>query len=52
MKGKMVVTVNDIPEMRSCFAEFSIEQLEIAYSVGKPQDGKRQKSFELLIKNF
>lgn len=22
MKGKMVVTVNDIPEMRECFGEF------------------------------
>ncbi len=53
MKGKMIVTVNDIPEMRECFSEFSIEQLEITYTLGKVKDGKRAgKSCELLIKNY
>ena len=53
MKGKMIVTVNDIPEMSECFSEFSIEQLEITYTLGKVKDGKRAgKSCELLIKNY
>jgi DNA adenine methylase len=53
MKGKMIVTANDIPEMRECFSGFYIEQLEITYTLGKVKDGKRvNKSCELLIRNF
>jgi DNA adenine methylase len=53
MQGKMIVTVNDIPEMHECFAGFAIEKMEICYSLGRPQSGKnRLQSFELLIKNF
>lgn len=53
MKGKMIVTVNDIPEMRECFADFSIDRLEITYTLGRVKDGKRaEKSGELLIGNF
>lgn len=53
MKGKIIVTVNDIAEMRECFSDFVIEQLEITYTLGKAKDGKRaNKSCELLIRNF
>ena len=53
MKGKMIVTVNDIPEMRECFSKFFIEQLEITYTLSRVKNGKRgDKSCELLIKNF
>ena len=35
MKGKMMVSVNDIPEMRAIFADFHIESIAIKYSRGK-----------------
>ena len=34
MKGRMVVSVNDIPAMREAFADFEIEPLAIKYSKG------------------
>jgi DNA adenine methylase len=53
MKGKMIVSVNDIPEMRDVFADFHIEQLAIKYSRSRGVEGQpRKESFELLIRNF
>lgn len=53
MKGKMLISVNDIPEMRDVFAEFNIQQLPIKYSRARGVEGQaRKQSFELLIKNF
>lgn len=53
MRGKMIVSVNDIPEMREVFADFTIEQLAIKYSRGRGVEGQaRKESFELLIRNF
>ena len=53
MKGKMIVSVNDIPEMRNVFADFHIEQLAIKYSRARGVEGQsRKESFELLIRNF
>ena len=53
MKGKMIISVNDITEMREVFADFDIQQLAIKYSRGRGVEGlARKESFELLIKNF
>ena len=53
MKGKMIISVNDIPEMRDVFADFHIEQLAIKYSRGRGVEGMaRKESYELLIRNF
>ena len=53
MKGKMVISVNDIPVMREVFADFYIESLAIKYSRGRGVEGQaRKESMELLIKNF
>jgi len=50
-KGKVIVSVNDIPEMRSTFAGLEIERVETSYTVG---GGRRNKvvSGELMIRNF
>ncbi|OPZ86923.1 MAG: Modification methylase DpnIIA [bacterium ADurb.Bin429] len=50
IKGRMVVSVNDIPEMRRAFAGLEMERLEIRYSVGG--GGKSKTTGELLIRNF
>ena len=53
MKGKMIISVNDIPAMRDVFSDFHIEQLAIKYSRGRGVDGQaRKESTELLIRNF
>jgi DNA adenine methylase len=53
IKGKMVISVNDITEMRDIFADFDIQQLGIKYSRGRGVEGvARKEAFELLIKNF
>ena len=48
IKGKMMISVNDIPEMRETFRELSMESVSIAYTVGKG----RSESRELIIKNW
>lgn len=49
--GKMVISVNDIPEMRTAFKGLPMERMEIAYTVGANGRG-RGKMGELVIRNF
>lgn len=51
MKGKAVLSVNDIPEMRQAFAQFKAKHLTIRYTVGSAGQGRAPKG-ELLITNF
>lgn len=49
IKGKMIVSVNDIPEMHQVFDGFDMQQVGLCYTVG----GKNRKNAnELIIKNF
>lgn len=50
-KGKFVISVNDIPEMRMVFDGLVIESVDIKYTVGGGGRGYDSKS-ELLIRNF
>ena len=49
IKGKMLISVNDIPEMRKAFAGLHMVSLPISYTVG---GGKGVKSAELAIRNW
>lgn len=51
MKGKAVVSVNDIPEMRQAFKGLAMKRLSINYTVGANATGREAKG-ELLIRNF
>lgn len=51
IKGRMFISVNDIPEMRQAFAGLEMERLEISYTVGGAGRSKTV-SGELLIRNF
>ena len=51
MKGKAVVSVNDIPEMRLAFRGLPMKRLTINYTVGASGRGREPKG-ELLIANF
>lgn len=51
IEGKMIISVNDIPEMRQAFAGLAMERLEINYTVGgRGRPSKR--AGELVIRNF
>ena len=51
IKGKMVISVNDIPEMREVFAGLTIQQVDIQYTVGGSKKDSN-KSTELIIRNW
>jgi DNA adenine methylase len=50
IKGKMVISVNDITEMRKAFAGLNMESVAITYTVGG--GNKASKTAELVIKNW
>lgn len=50
IKGKMIISVNDIPEMHDAFFGLNIHQVGITYTLGGA--GKSKKSSELVISNF
>jgi DNA adenine methylase len=53
MKGKMIISLNNVPTMRDVFAGLTMQQLSIKYSRGLAKSGgTRKESFELLIRNF
>ena len=51
MKGKAVVSVNDIPEMREAFKGHHIKRVSISYALGASGRGREPKG-ELIISNF
>lgn len=51
IKGWMVVSVNDIPEMRAAFSGLRMERVELNYAVGGSGRSKA-KSGELIILNW
>lgn len=50
IKGKMVVSVNDIPQMRSAFDGLTMETVAITYTVGGA--GRSSPKTELVIRNY
>lgn len=51
ISGRMIISVNDIPEMRSAFAGLPVERLEIRYTV-TGNGAATKPSGELLIRNW
>lgn len=48
--GKIIISVNDIPEMRAVFGGLNMQSIGIDYTVGG--GGKRKPASELIIRNF
>ena len=48
IKGKMIISVNDIPEMRKAFSGLTIDTTEITYTVGGADRSARRS--ELIIR--
>ncbi|MBI5587709.1 MAG: DNA adenine methylase [Deltaproteobacteria bacterium] len=51
LKGKMLISVNNIPEMKAAFKGLKITPVRIDYSLGS-KCGKAAKREELLIRNY
>lgn len=51
IKGKAIVSVNDIPEMRQAFKGLTMRRLAIRYTVGAGGRGRGEKG-ELLVRNW
>ncbi len=51
VKGKAIVSVNDIAEMRKIFKGFAMESVSINYSLGT-KTGKAASRRELIIKSW
>jgi len=50
MKGSSILTINDHPTMREIFQGFTMQQVDINYTIGGP--GKGQKKRELIFQNW
>ena len=50
IKGKMIISVNDIPEMRKAFDGLMMETVAITYTVGG--NHRNVQRSELIIRNF
>ena len=51
IKGKLLISLNDHPEMRRIFGGFNISTVQIPYTVGGSKKSNK-KSIELIIKNY
>ncbi|WP_431131089.1 hypothetical protein [Variovorax paradoxus] len=49
IKGRAVVSVNDIPEMRQAFAGLKLRPLSITYSVGSAENARRRENWSFPI---
>lgn len=49
IKGKFLMSINDIPDIRATFSGFEIDVVDVTYSCGK---GSRPRVGELLIRNY
>ncbi|ECD2094005.1 DNA adenine methylase, partial [Salmonella enterica subsp. enterica serovar Poano] len=50
IKGKMIISVNDIPEMRKTFAGLEMQSVGIKYNLQVTEKAKPKR--ELIIRNF
>ncbi len=50
IKGKMIISVNDIPEMRQAFSDLAMESVSINYTI--VGNGKNKPAKELIIRNW
>lgn len=51
-KGKVMVSINDHPDIREAFAGFQMEQTSLKYSVANQRQGGQAASSELVIINW
>lgn len=48
-KGRVMLSINDHPAIRECFAEFHCHEIDIKYSNGNQAKGAPKQSLELVF---
>ena len=51
IKGKMIISINDHPDIRTCFTGLNFHEVELRYTVGGSKKGVK-KSKELIFMNY
>ena len=51
LKGRFLMSINDMPEVRKIFARFHLSEVRVSYSISKKNDAKNARG-ELLVSNF
>lgn len=51
IKGRFLMSINDVPEIRETFAAFQVTEIKTTYTIGMQNDSRGQRA-ELLISNF
>lgn len=51
LAGKFILSINDTPGVRECFADFNMSDVETTYSVATAARGRGKKVGELIISN-
>jgi DNA adenine methylase len=51
IKGRFVMSINDVPDIRDAFAAFNMLEVEVSYTIARQTDA-RGKRGELLVSNF
>jgi DNA adenine methylase len=51
VKGRFILSINDVPEIRQIFAGFEMAEVKTSYTIGGTNDRKGDRA-ELLISNF
>lgn len=52
LRGKLLLSINDTPEIRAIFAAFSMREVSVTYTVSAAATGNGRRAGELLIANF
>jgi DNA adenine methylase len=51
VKGRFILSINDVPEIRETFAGFAMREVKTTYTIGTAVGGRPERA-ELLISNF
>ncbi|MDT4847257.1 hypothetical protein FQZ97_813070 [compost metagenome] len=51
-KGRVMVSINDHPDIRRVFEGFNLEQIDIRYSNTNQRQGRAEVTGELVIMNW
>lgn len=51
IKGRFLMSINDVPEIREAFAAFRVTEIKTTYTIGTQNDSRGQRA-ELLVGNF
>lgn len=51
IKGKFIMSINDVPEIRRIFKMFYIKEVQTKYSIATKEAGKSKQAAELLVSN-